>query len=75
MMEDITPKGSVAPVYLVPLTEEEVAEYEQRRVGAIADERANADDIAALAAARESAHTKLANLGLAPDEIAAILTP
>jgi hypothetical protein len=73
MMEDITPKGSVAPVYLVPLTEEEIAEYEQRRVVAIADERANADAIETLAAARESAHTKLAKLGLTADEIAAII--
>lgn len=65
---DITPDDSVVPVYLVPLTPEEVAEREQWAAEQAEREQADAD----MATARESALAKLAVLGLTADEIAAL---
>ena len=67
--QDITPEDSVVPVYLVPLTEEELAEREQWAIEAAereAAEEANLD-------ARKSALAKLANLGLTEEEAKAVI--
>lgn len=68
-MEDITPPDSVVPVYLVPLTEEELAEREQWALEAeakLAEEEAKS-------AARATAVAKLAALGLTEEELSALL--
>ena len=62
---EITPEGSIVPVFLVPLTDAEIAEREQWIIDQTAREQAEADK----AAARESAMAKLAELGLTVDEI------
>jgi hypothetical protein len=62
MIEDITPEGSVAPVYLIPLTDEEVAELEAHNESMIAD-------AAAQEAIKKAAADKLAALGLTIDEL------
>jgi hypothetical protein len=68
-MEDITPKDSVVPVYLIPPTEEEVGEREKWA----AEETARQAAIEAAAAAKESALAKLAKLGLTEEEITALI--
>jgi hypothetical protein len=68
-MEDITPADSAVPVYLVPLSEEELAEREQWAK----DEAAQAAAEEAKIAAKETAKAKLAALGLTEVEVAAIL--
>lgn len=67
-MEDITPEDSVVPVYLVPLTEEQLAELEQLAIEEEARKQAEADK----EVARLSALNKLAALGLTPEEISAL---
>ena len=67
--QDITPAGSVVPVYLVPLTAEEEAEREQWA----AEQAARETEEAAKVEARQSALAKLAKLGLTDDEITALL--
>ena len=69
-MEDITPADSVVPVYLVPLTEEELAEREQWAIEAA--EREAAEE--AKAEAKVAAIAKLAALGLTEDELAALIS-
>jgi hypothetical protein len=67
--EDITPKDSIVPVYLVPLTEEQETEREQWAIEAAerdAAEQAKLD-------AKESALAKLAKLGLTEEEAKAII--
>ena len=69
---DITPEDSVVPVYLVELTEEEIAERESQAAEMAQQE---ADRIAAAEAkeaAKASAIAKLAALGLTEEEAAAI---
>ena len=69
---DITPEDSVVPVYLVELTEEEIAEREAQAAEMAQQE---ADRIAAAEAkeaAKVSAIAKLAALGLTEEEAAAI---
>lgn len=68
-MEDITPPDSFGPVYLVPLTEEELAEREQWALEAAAKEA----EEAAKVVARENAIAKLAKLGLTEEEVSALL--
>ena len=68
-MEDITPADSVVPVYLVPLTEEELAEREQWAIEAA--EREAAEEAKVLA--KEAALAKLAKLGLTEAELAALI--
>lgn len=68
-MEDITPADSVVPVYLVPLTEEELAEREQWAIEAAEREAAEA----AKAEAKVKAIAKLAKLGLTEEEVSALL--
>lgn len=67
--EEITPEGSAAPVYLVPLTPEEIDDREQ-----LALEQAERLEAAeARLAARESAIAKLAALGLTEEEVSALI--
>ena len=68
-MEDITPADSVVPVYLVPLTEEELAEREQWAAEAAEHELAEEAKIQA----KESALAKLAKLGLTEEEARAVI--
>lgn len=68
-MEDITPADSVVPVYLVPLTEEELAEREQWAIEA--EELEAAEE--AKVVAKETAKAKLAALGLTEEEVLALL--
>ena len=68
-MEDITPADSVVPVYLVPLTEEELAEREQWTIEEA--EREAAEEAKVLA--KEAALAKLAKLGLTEAELAALI--
>jgi len=70
IMEDITPADSVVPVYLVPLTEKELAEREQWAIEAA--ERKAAEE--AKVAAKETAKAKLAKLGLTEEEVAALIS-
>ena len=66
-MEDITPADSVVPVYLVPLTEEELAEREQWAVEAAQREI----DEAEKATKRESVLAAIAKAtGLNKEDIA-----
>lgn len=67
--QDITPADSVVPVYLVPLTEEELAEREQWAIEAA--EREAAEE--AKLDARQSALAKLALLGLTENEAKAVI--
>jgi hypothetical protein len=68
-MKEITPKDSIVPVYLVPLTPEEEAEREQR---AKEDSERKAAEQAKVEA-KESALAKLSALGLTEKEIQAIV--
>lgn len=68
-MEDITPADSVVPVYLVPLTEEELAEREQWAL----DAEAKLAEEEAKAATKATAVAKLAALGLTEEELSALL--
>lgn len=58
---------------VVPLTEEELAERELMQLQAIADQEQREADAAATAAAKASAISKLAALGLSDTEISALL--
>jgi hypothetical protein len=57
---------------IVELTPEEIAERELMQLQAVADQEQREADAAAKAAAKLSAETKLAALGLTADEIAAL---
>jgi hypothetical protein len=57
---------------IIELTAEEIAERELMQLQAIADQEQREADAAAKAAAKLSAETKLAALGLTADEIAAL---
>lgn len=72
-MEDITPADSVVPVYLVPLTEEELAEREQWAIEAAEREAAEEAKAEAKAEAKLAALAKLEALGLTEAEVAALL--
>ncbi len=72
-MEDITPEDSIVPIYLVPLTEEELAEREILAAEDEAELLAIEEAAAAKAVAKESAKAKLAALGLTEEEVAALL--
>lgn len=68
-MEDITPEDSVVSVFIVPLTEEEIAhrnslehEASQREI-----------ELQSKLDARESALAKLAKLGLTEEEAKAVI--
>ena len=69
MSKDITPDGSFCPVFLEPTDPIQVAADQ-----AADDTRKAAKDkaVKAQAAAKKSAQTKLAALGLTADEIAAL---
>ena len=68
-MTEITPADSVVPVYLVPLTKEQLAEHEQWAVEKV--ERQEAEE--AKLAAKEAAKNKLAALGLTEEELSALI--
>lgn len=67
--KDITPQDSVVPVYLVPLTEEELAEREQWAIEAAEREAAEQSRVDA----KQSALAKLALLGLTEEEAKAVI--
>lgn len=67
--KDVTPADSVVPVYVVPLTDEEIAEREQWAIEAA--ERESAEE--AKLAAKEAAKAKLAAIGLTEEELSALL--
>ena len=71
--QEVTPEDSVVPIYLVPLTAAEIAEREQWAADAeaalAAQEKAEND----LVAAKQSALTKLAKLGLTEEEAKAVI--
>jgi hypothetical protein len=56
----------------IELTPEEVAELEAAQAQALLDQQALENELAAKAAAKESALAKLAALGLTPEEVAAL---
>lgn len=70
---DITPEDSVVPVYLVPLTDAEVAEREAMAAQAEADRIAEEEAAAAKVAARESAIAKFVKMGLTEEEAQALI--
>jgi DNA-binding NarL/FixJ family response regulator len=67
-MKDITPDNSVSPIYLLPLTPEEIAEREEKQ----AELESLQAEQEAKVAARQSALAKLAALGLTEEEIATL---
>lgn len=67
--ENITPADSVVPVYLVPLTEEELNAREQ---WAIQEAQRESEEQAKIDA-KQSALTKLALLGLTEEEAKAVI--
>jgi hypothetical protein len=69
-MKEITPEGSAVPIYLVPLTEEQLAEHEQWAVEKV--ERQEVEE--AKLAAKETAKNKLAALGLTEEEVSALIS-
>lgn len=69
---DITPEDSVVPVYLVELTEEEIAEREAIAAQSAQEEADRIASEEAKVAAKASAIAKLAALGLTEEEAAAI---
>lgn len=71
--EDITPEDSVVPVYLIPPTEEEIAEREAAQAEREAEEAARLEQEAATETARASALKKLAKLGLTENEAKAVI--
>lgn len=63
---DITPEGSVVPIYLVPTTNEELAERLQQAEELAVIQKAQDD-------AKQSALQKLSKLGLTEEEAKAII--
>ena len=57
---------------VLPLTAQEIADLETARVAAEDQRKAAEAEAAAVAAAKESANAKLAELGLTAEEIAAL---
>ena len=68
-MEDITPADSEIPIYLIPLTEEELVERNTLVADAIEREAAEQAKIDA----KQSALSKLALLGLTEEEAKAVI--
>jgi hypothetical protein len=56
----------------IELTAEEISEIEAAQAQALLDQQALENELAAKAAAKESALAKLAALGLTPEEVAAL---
>jgi hypothetical protein len=67
------PEGHPEKVQIIPLTEEELAERELMQLQAIAEQEQREADAAAKEAAKASAISKLAALGLSDTEISALL--
>lgn len=70
---DITPEDSVAPVYIVPLTDQEIAERNAMAQQAEQDRVALEESELAKQAAKQSALIKLSALGLTEEEAKAIV--
>lgn len=70
--EEITPEGSVAPVYLVPLTEEEILQREEQYQKFLKQEQEEEAEKIKKEQDLEAAIQKLAKLGLTEDEAKAI---
>ena len=66
---DITPEGSISPVYLLPLTPEEEDNRQQWNAIEAGEIAAQRDRVAA----KESALAKLAKLGLTEEEARAVI--
>jgi hypothetical protein len=64
--------GSTGIETIVPLTEEEIAERNERQAAAIAFREAQEAERIAKEQLKQSAQAKLAALGLTPEEIAAL---
>lgn len=65
--------GATDTAIEVELTPEEIAEFELRKLEAIAAQEAAEAELAAKAAAKASAMQKLSALGLSDEEVAALL--
>jgi hypothetical protein len=72
-MEDITPEDSTVPVYLIPPTEEEVAEFIQLAVDEEARQAQAESERLAKKEALDRATAKLADLGLTEEEARAVI--
>lgn len=68
-MEDITPADSVVPVYLIPLTDDELAQREQLLLEQIKQDSEKAEKLSI----KETAISKLTSLGLTEEEVLAII--
>ncbi len=71
-MDKVIVDCSTGEQTVVPLTPEEIAEFEAAQAQAEADRLAAEQEAAAVAAAKEAAQAKLAALGLTAEEIAAL---
>jgi hypothetical protein len=69
---DVTPDGSIVPVYVEELTELEQAKRDEDLLSLIAENLLSEAQAESKATARASALAKLAALGLTADEIAAL---
>lgn len=69
-MEEITPQDSTVPVYLVPLTKEQLAEH--KKWAAEKEELQRLEE--AKVSAKETAKSKLAALGLTEEEVSALIS-
>ena len=68
-MQEITPNDSVVPIYLVPLTKEEIEERKQLEI----QNQQRKQEEQGREEARTSALNKLAKLGLTEEEVKAII--
>lgn len=69
---DITPEGSVVPVYLEVLTPEEQAAKDAEQAELLAQEQARQSEVDAKEAAKVSGMNKLMALGLTEEEAKAL---
>ena len=70
---DITPEDSVAPVFLIPLTDEEAQNLEQWNIDEATKEEEKLKEQALNDSLRDSALQKLKNIGLSIEEAKAVI--
>lgn len=70
---DITPEDSVAPVFLVPLTNKETQELEQWNIDEATKEEEKLREQALNESLKESALQKLKSIGLSIEEAKAVI--
>jgi DNA-binding transcriptional regulator YhcF (GntR family) len=70
--QDITPEDSVAPVYLIPLTEEEIVQRQEEYEKFLKQEQAEKDQQVQKEQNLKAAIEKLSKLGLTEEEAKAI---